>query len=648
MNLEIKKLTLKNYARFPSFEVDFTRKTIISGKNGLGKTTLANAIFNVLFMGKNMDGSKADRHRPHDSNGNELNKEPVIATLVIAIDGKEHTITRSECQKWVKHRGRLEAEFEGNTTNYLVDDVPMQESQYKRWLDNLGINEKEFRTVTTAKDLLNMKVNDRRNALVKMFGDIDNDYDLAAQNEKYADLVKLLEVSNIDEVVNNYKQEFKKCESVMQDVPSRIKERQEMLIDIDEEQLNQEKARIEKAIEENKAAKQVALGDSIGNYKLQLINLDAEISNREMALQKEYGVAYSNLHKQLTVAQINMDNLLREKEKCKETYDTLKVRINEHKLELEKIKTEYKEVSSNTFNSEAAVCPYCGKSLDEEHLVKAKKSFEDNKQKEMSTLSNRGNIIYEGILADQTEYSKLIDKAKRVKSEIDKQEETIKQITDALSELGTINNKLDSDNTLNKLKEAKNVVEGRIASLSEKQPDLSEYDRNIDALTNELNEVKFKLKQVAYNNQNKQMIAEYEQKLIDTRKKGADIQRILDLAEDFKRDKIKKVTDKINSSFSIVKWIMFENLINGGISDVCIPTVNGSILGNELNTGMSILAEIDICNAFQKKLDLKAPIIIDNAEQLDSFSINGIKSDTQLIMFRVTDDELKIDRGEDY
>jgi hypothetical protein len=144
------------------------------------------------------------------------------------------------------------------------------------------------------------------------------------------------------------------------------------------------------------------------------------------------------------------------------------------------------------------------------------------------------------------------------------------------------------------------------------------------------------------------MIAEYEQKLIDTRKKGADIQRILDLAEDFKRDKIKKVTDKINSSFSIVKWIMFENLINGGISDVCIPTVNGSILGNELNTGMSILAEIDICNAFQKKLDLKVPIIIDNAEQLDSFSINGIKSDTQLIMFRVTDDELKIDRGEDY
>lgn len=207
------------------------------------------------------------------------------------------------------------------------------------------------------------------------------------------------------------------------------------------------------------------------------------------------------------------------KEKCKETYDTLKARINEHKLELEKIKTEYKEVSSTTFNSEAAVCPYCGKSLDEEHLVKAKLSFEDNKQKEMSTLSNRGNIIYEGILADQTEYSKLIDKAKRVKSEIDKQEETIKQITDALSELGTINNKLDSDNTLNKLKEAKNVVEGRIASLSEKQPDLSEYDRNIDALTNELNEIKFKLKQVAYNNQNKQMIAEYEQKLIDTRKK---------------------------------------------------------------------------------------------------------------------------------
>ena len=91
---------------------------------------------------------------------------------------------------------------------------------------------------------------------------------------------------------------------------------------------------------------------------------------------------------------------------------------------------------------------------------------------------------------------------------------------------------------------------------------------------------------------------------------------------------------------------MFEQQINGNVADVCKATVRGSILRNDLNTGMSVLAEIDICNAFQKKLGIIAPIIIDNAEQLDSDSISKIKADSQLIMFRVTDDnELKIEQG---
>lgn len=639
MILKILKLYLENYAGFPSFEVDFTEKTIVSGKNGLGKTTIANAIFSTLFMGKNMDGTKADRHRPHDIKGVDLNMDPVKAGIVIEVDGQKHTITRIESQKWVKHRGNLEPVFEGNTTSYVVDDLSISESQYKKWLDNMGISEKEFKSVTTAKDLLNMKVNDRRNKLIEMFGDISSDYDIAAQNDTYEKLVDYLKTYTIDEVINNHKNALKQCEQTLKDLPLRIMERKGMLVDIDDSVLKAEKERIENAIEQVKSDKQALLNKGTSAITFKINNLNLEISRRENKVQSDYYQQNSLLQLQLQEASKYLSELREDAEKSKVKYKTNHERLNELKEELNNAQNEYKEVVSSEFDESTAICPTCGRKYEPDMLEEVKNNFEKQKKEKLDILNVKGENAGQKYISTKNEIAQIIDDAKILQGKIENHQTIVENIKKRIEELGTIENFVASDEVLNSLKNDLLDLNNKIDNVETENVNTGELDTKLANLETELASVNNKLSQAFYNKQNEEIIADYERQINEARIRGAELQAILDLSSDFKNAKLKLVENRINSAFKLVKWVMFENQINGGIADVCTPTVNGSIVGNELNTSMSVLAEIDICNAFQDKLNLKAPIIVDNAEQLDSESLSKINSDTQLILFRVTDDK---------
>lgn len=65
-SVKIRSLTLNNYRCFSGereFCADFGEKTRVSGKNGSGKSTVMNAVMEVL-TGKNADGTQADNVRP--------------------------------------------------------------------------------------------------------------------------------------------------------------------------------------------------------------------------------------------------------------------------------------------------------------------------------------------------------------------------------------------------------------------------------------------------------------------------------------------------------------------------------------------------------------------------------------------------------
>ena len=83
MKVEVKKIYLENYKKFPSKSVDLFPRTEISGRNREGKSTLKDAYLDVL-TGKMANGTEPTSIRRKE-NGLEVLEEvcPLSARMVV-------------------------------------------------------------------------------------------------------------------------------------------------------------------------------------------------------------------------------------------------------------------------------------------------------------------------------------------------------------------------------------------------------------------------------------------------------------------------------------------------------------------------------------------------------------------------------------
>jgi hypothetical protein len=104
--------------------------------------------------------------------------------------------------------------------------------------------------------------------------------------------------------------------------------------------------------------------------------------------------------------------------------------------------------------------------------------------------------------------------------------------------------------------------------------------------------------------------------------------------ETFRRKMMNEVEQKINSMFTIVRFKMYEQQINGGERETCEALVDGVPFSTNLNSAARINAGIDVINAISRCFDAHAPIFIDNRESVTSIIdtesqvINLIKDET--------------------
>ena len=154
-----------------------------------------------------------------------------------------------------------------------------------------------------------------------------------------------------------------------------------------------------------------------------------------------------------------------------------------------------------------------------------------------------------------------------------------------------------------------------------------------------MEEINKKLSLQGQNEKIDERIKELEKQEKELAKAYEEQQRIIYLCEEYTKAYVDLVSDKINDSFDLVKFKLFENQINGGITETCEVTFEG-VPYSDLNNAAKINAGLDVINSLSDKLDLKVPIFIDNAESVNEL----IKTDTQLVRLVVSNDkELKVD-----
>ena len=124
MKVKIEHLHIENFGKYSALlgsgdlEFDLGRKTIISGRNKSGKTTIRRAV-RYIFGCKDENGKEITGIRPHDENGIDIDGLTTIAEMTVSVDGAENTLKKTCFQK--KNR---QGEYTGeDNTQYFIDGV---------------------------------------------------------------------------------------------------------------------------------------------------------------------------------------------------------------------------------------------------------------------------------------------------------------------------------------------------------------------------------------------------------------------------------------------------------------------------------------------------------------------------------------------
>lgn len=114
MEIKFKKIRIRNFRGLVSFEANLEGRSVrISGANGLGKSSVADAITWVLF-GKDSRRRTAFPIDPVDDEGRIIHNLDVSVELEMLIDGQPTTLRRRRQEKWVQKRGMTREQLDGH------------------------------------------------------------------------------------------------------------------------------------------------------------------------------------------------------------------------------------------------------------------------------------------------------------------------------------------------------------------------------------------------------------------------------------------------------------------------------------------------------------------------------------------------------
>ncbi|WP_069286085.1 AAA family ATPase [Aerococcus urinaeequi] len=662
MQIKLLKMTIRNFKGIQAYELTPEGETVnVQGDNGTGKTTLYDAFLWALF-GKNsadQSDSKFD-WKPLDSQGNELHHLETEVEITLDIDGQEKKLSRMISENWTKKRGSIEETFSGHKTTFKIDDLSVKKKEYTDYLDDL-IGEERFKLLTNVNyfpEVLDWKK--RREVLIEMVGDI-TDADVIATNNDLKPLTELLKGKSAEELMKLTKQQMKQANEDIEALPSRIDEVDRSLPDLtglDREQLQEDEYAKERLISQyQEDILNIKNGDGQSKLKNNLANKQLEYREALADYNDKQKEEVSGFEEMLQAKQSERNELTNKLSTAKNklTENEFEIKNNNSQLETlvyekDQLSKQFFEVRDKTmasFDEHRTTCKMCGQELPADQIEEIKanyqkevEAFNQDKAAKLEDIQVRGKEKAEQIKECEAKVEIIEQQKSDIISEIKKLTEAIseldKSITGIQGEIKAINDDQtpfeDTEHGKQLTKEGQKI-QAKIAAGSEAyEEDIKLLNEKIDIAKAELVIINDNLyKFTAYANQSKR-----KQELIDSEKEISahygQLETQLYLLEEFTRSKVNLLTDAINDKFKFVQFKLFEENINGGLEEICEPTVDGNNYSTGLNNAARINAGLDIINTLMDYYQTKVPVFIDNAEGINEI----IDIDTQLITLSVS------------
>lgn len=643
--IRLKQLSISNFKGISKLDIQFKDITTLSGMNATGKSSVFDA-FTWLLFDKNSKGDSKFELKPLDKNNEYIRGLNPHVTGILEVDGIETKLSKEYKEKWTSRRGESEKVFDGNTTKYEIDDVPVKKSDYNKKINEIA-DEETFKLLTNPFHFPNLAWKEQRKVILEVAGGDISIEDVIKGDEELKLVKQDLEQEDVSKLIDSKKGSMKKLRENKKSIPYKIEELMETVVDFDV-----------KEVELKISAKESKLKDidkkisDIANSSKELIakrdEVMKKISANEKLIEDERQAdrkVYDNKIRELQEKIKKEEKELYSCEHKKNEYDykikNLTNKFNFLENEASKLREQFSKIQSEKvdFSSIKTECPTCKRPFEESDI--------EEKQSELEKNFN-------------------LDKAKRKKEVIEQGKIKVKEQEDIKEDIENYTVEIsDIENNINIKKGNINYLEKQISNLTYTPSETSkekilklkrENNKLLDSLgtyetednsilLNEKDEINKELKdlysQLGAVENNKKVNKRIEDLKAEEKQLGVEIARqegLIMLYEKFITKRVELLEKNINKHFKNVSFKLFSTQVNGAIAETCEATINGVPFSNA-NTAGQINAGIDIINTLSEYFGLIAPIFIDNSE-----CVNKI-ADTkgQLIKLVVTEDkEIKI------
>ena len=665
--IKIDSLSLRNFKGVRNAEYEFgDLVNVVKGRNGVGKTTIADAICWVLF-GTNQAGDTKFGVKTKDENGNEIpdvehSVEIALSNVVLTPYGGQESGAKSVKLTRILKESRSKEGSVTNTYTYKVDDEVETAGDFKKVVSEI-CPEKLFRLCSSPNAFVQMEWSEQRKMLIDMFGEPSVE-EITGGEKRFDPIKELLEKEDIDKVLKHLNYKRKEVQKKLDDVPVRLDELDKVLPKAEnwdelEKQVEEKDCIIRDnaqkiSLIENGGGKRVAneaLSHKIDFLQKRLMNMQEGARRKSIEILGEYTNAKCKLEVEITEAKSKERRL---ETKIISLKDDI-IRFEEDLKYLESQKKDgsakWKAVSARTWewDDKLSYCPTCGQALPMDKVEKMKeeslerfnaaKAADFKKlREEYIRIRNAGDKI-EGTIHDcKAELAKvqaLLDNAEKDLTE--KSEALKKHNADAEKKLTSAEDLLAQKPEYAEVCEQIKKLEAEMNAPTVDEEGAAMIEDLRKALSEASEERENLLKQLAVKEQYDTVAKQIE----GIKKERKALQEQLDdydeklkAANDYQHKACKVLEENVNKHFGLVKWSMFRRQLDGTEKPWCECSVDG-VPYSDLNTADRVNAGLDIIDALKRYYEVDVPCVIDNAESV----LKPLYGGGQQIRLTVTEDE---------
>lgn len=642
----LKSLTLENF-RAQNRTVEFgDNKTVISGKNKVGKSSIMSGWMWLMSSYASADEVKNENLFNNLEEITE-NTPQAIVKAKVSVDGIEYLLEKRAKAKFVRRRGTDTYEKAASDEySFYIDNVNISVGDFNKWIEtNICPSDMIQYCINGAfiKNLIQSDKNKARKVLEAIIGEITDDDMKGDYSVLKEDMMKKYSVEAIEERTKN---EIKPIKARMEEIPSIIKDKESALAEYKQINfedilcdINTKKKEIEdidNLILGNGEAIKPILGQRDAIFKI-INDKTLSLSEHRSAYLAKQNAQISALKREISNIRAYNAEVEHNKQKQEREIESIKKSISYREREVancekrrETLLQNRDAVKAKMFEGEK--CAYCGQELPADMLEEARARFNEEKKRNLEIIVKTGKENNEVMNDAKEEIVKLKSELEKYSSETFIPKDS-SQLEDELSRVQSSVIPFEETDEYKKLASEIEDIKGTLPEIPQNDNDALTLRKKM--IIEDLDSLNRRYGLLERSHRIESEIKSLKEEVSKLAIERAFLENKLDKCKEYRQERADIISSRVNGRLNDCQIDMWSAQKDGSIvPDVVLKGKDG-VRYSTTNFSDKIKIGIDLQFLFMEHYDVLLPVFIDEVSVFDSENIPSL--DCQTIYLKASD-----------